>query len=1443
MSHDRSPEHLAGQAAPTQSVAAADFPIVGIGASAGGLDACKAFIGALPPVTDMAFLLVQHLDPRHDSLLVDLLAGGTLSVEEASDGAHIEKEHLYVIPPGAFLSIDGGVLRLSPPPQSHGARLPIDFLLASLARIGGRRSSCVILSGTGQDGSLGAQAIKDAGGRVFVQDPDEAQSDGMPRSVIATGVADLVLPVARIPQALLEDVPGAVIEAGRQPSDIPQRGLDAIVDLLRTETRHDFTSYKLGTLQRRVERRMAMARIDAHDTGRYLELLRRDPEELEILAKDLLIHVTGFFRDRDVFALLKTETIPALLRACAPARSLRVWIAGCSTGEEAYSVAMLFREVMREAKIDVTLQIFASDVDADAVEKARAGYYPTSIEGDVSRERLSAFFFKDDGGYKVSPELRSAIVFTVQDVLVDPPFARLDMVSCRNLMIYLAPLAQAKLVSLFRFALKPGGVLLLGSSETVGKQGEGRFEAVSKTARLYKAIGSKRSLDATLLAPVLGARGAKRDRKDGMGPDLSSADVCRRAVMRAYGPASVLIDAKNVCLYHHGGTRDYLGVATGPASHDLLEMAGEGIRASLRAAILRAQREKARVAIPGGSTSRDGVTTRFQIDVQAADDAGELLLVSFVDTPESRPRARSKVHEDDASSVAELEEELENVRAELRGAISELETFGEDQKVVNEEALSFNEEYQSTNEELVTSKEELQAFNEELAALNGQLQDTLEKQRTTSNDLQNVLYSTDVATLFLDADLKIRFFTPATKAVFNVIASDVGRPLDDLKSLVSDDRLAEDIQQVLHHLAPVEREVEGRGGIWFFRRILPYKGHDGLVAGVVMTFTDVTGRKHDSSALEEAKRQAEQATMVKSRFLAAASHDLRQPLQTLSLIQGLLAKTVNGGGAEGLVVALAETLAAMGGMLDTLLDVNQIEAGTVRLDVVSFPVVELLDRLRDEFAYHAEAHNLSLHVVASSHCIVSDRSLLERMVRNLLSNALKYTTRGKVLLGCRRRGGVLRIEIWDTGSGIAERDLGSIFAEYHQLGNPARERSRGLGLGLSIVQRLGKLLGHRVGVRSVPGRGSVFTVDVALADDVATSSVPKNGVADAHGWRTGRILVIEDDPQIRELLSLSLSSEGHRITAAPDGIAAARMVAEEGVRPDLVLADYNLPNGMDGLEAAKKIQKTVGRKIPVVILTGDISTATLRTIADHECVKLDKPVHPDTLSKLLQELLAPPSTFVPSSAGKDLRHRREPTGPVVFVIDDDNDVRKWIRGLFESASRVVEDYPDAESFLAAYHPGLEGCLVVDACLPGKSGLELLAHLRGIGQSMPAIVITGRSDVAMAIGAMKVGAFDFIEKPASPDELLACVDRALAHSHDASERVAWREDAVGHLTGLTQRQHQIMDLVLAGSPSKNIAFDLGISQRTVENHRASIMKRTGCKSLPALARLVLAAAPS
>ncbi len=569
-------------------------------------------------------------------------------------------------------------------------------------------------------------------------------------------------------------------------------------------------------------------------------------------------------------------------------------------------------------------------------------------------------------------------------------------------------------------------------------------------------------------------------------------------------------------------------------------------------------------------------------------------------------------------------------------------------------------------------------------------------------------------------------------------------------------------------------------------------------------------------------------------------------LQTLALLQGLLAKTVEGERAQKLVARLDETLSAMSGMLNTLLDINQIEAGTVRAEIVDFPINDLFERMRDEFTYHAQAQRLALRVVPCGLSIRSDPRLLEQMIRNLLSNALKYTKRGKVLLGCRRHQGMLSIEIWDTGIGIPDEELQAIFEEYHQLDNAARERSRGLGLGLSIVQRLGKLLGHRIRVRSRPGKGSVFAIEVALprSEAGAERERQRHGPDErivAGGRRTGAILVVEDDPEVRELLELFLKDEGHRTAAALDGVAALELVARGTVRPDLMLADYNLPKDMNGLQLTAKLRETLHRQIPAIILTGDISTGTLRDIALQDCVQLNKPVKLKELTQVIQRLLAVPHA-VP--AARTPRAADAPTGaasPIIFVVDDDSQVREAIRSVLEEDGRTVEDYESGEAFLEAYRPGREGCLLIDAYLPGMNGLELLQRLRAAGHRLPAIMITGNSDVPMAVEAMKAGASDFIEKPVGRGELLAGVERALEQSRDAAKLSAWREEAASHIAGLTPRQRQIMELVLAGHPSKNIAADLGISQRTVENHRAAIMKRTGAKSLPALARLALAAA--
>jgi two-component system CheB/CheR fusion protein len=1428
-----------------------DFPVIGIGASAGGLEACRKLVGALPAGNGMAFILVQHLDPTHESMMVDLLAGHTsMIVCQATDGMRIERDHLYVIPPATYLSVESGALHLSQPRVRHGARLPFDFLLHSLAEAYGSRSICVVLSGTGADGSLGLKSVKEQGGLVIVQDPDEADYDGMPRSAIMTSAVDLVLPVAEIPDALAKyDRQMVVTHAHAAPAspDSTSDWLREFIDLLRTKTAHDFSLYKPGTLQRRIERRMAMAGIEADPPDRYLDVLRSNPGELDRLAKDLLINVTSFFRDPKVFDLLAEKIVPEMVRGQPFDDPIRIWIAGCSTGEEAYSLAMLFMEQIISANRDVKLQVFASDVDPEAVASAREGLYPETIEADVSAARLARFFSKEGHSYRVLPELRAKVIFTVQDVLIDPPFARLDLISCRNLLIYLGVEAQAKVVSLFHFALRETGILLLGSSETVG-DAEGRFKVISKPERLYRHIGRSRPGDVGF------ARGAgdavwvpiRPGQTHAPSRQAMLADLCRRKVIETYAPAAVLINHKNECLYSLGPTDRYLHVALGHPTHDLLAMVRQDLRSKLRSAMKQARQNGARIVLAGGQTNHNGHSISFGIDVQSIlHESEELLLICFVDVPKHE-QASGPIPPLDIPRVSALEQELETTRTELHDAIRTLEVSSEEQKAINEEASSVNEEYQSANEELLTSKEELQSLNEELTALNSQLQETLERQRTTSNDLQNVLYSTDVATIFLDTRLNIRFFTPATKSLFNVIPSDLGRPLADLKSLAADDTLLADARTVLQTLAPIEREIEAQTGSWYIRRIMPYRTQENAAEGVVITFADITERRHVADELAAAKRQAEMATIAKSRFLAAASHDLRQPLQTLALLQGLLTKIVEGERAQKLVARIDETLGAISGMLNTLLDINQIEAGTVHAESVKFPVNDLLSQLKDEFAYHAQAKRLALRVVPCSLSIQSDPRLLEQMIRNLLSNALKYTKQGKVLLGCRRHEGMLSIEVWDTGIGIPDGELQAIFEEYYQIGNAARERGLGLGLGLSIVQHLAKLLDHRVHVRSHPGSGSVFAVEVALPPKGAAPQLEqyRQGVDEgiiAGVGRTGTILIVEDDSEVRELLELFLEDEGHRAVTAPDGIAALDLVARGTVRPDLILADYNLPNGMDGLHVIATLRERLDRQMPAIILTGDISTGALRDIAHQNCVQRNKPVKLKELTQAIQRLL-PKSNVVAHPAAPHLAETTSaPGAPVIFIVDDDSNIRDGIRSVLEEEGMLVEDYAACEAFLDAYHPGREACLVIDAYLPGMSGLELLRRLRDAGHRLPAIMITGNSDVPMAVQAMKAGASDFIEKPISRGELLVSVARALEQSRDSSKLSAWREAATNHIAGLTPRQRQIMELVLAGCPSKNIAADLGISQRTVENHRASIMKKTGTRSLPALARLALAAA--
>jgi two-component system CheB/CheR fusion protein len=1438
--------------------------VVAIGASAGGLEACQKLVDGLSAEADMTYILVQHLDPSHESMMVELLSRHTrLTMVQASDGARLQRAHFYVIPPGSYLAVEEGVIRLSRPSARHGARLPFDFLLQSLARAPDLSVACIVLSGTGADGSLGLMAVKAQGGLVIAQSPGEAGYEGMPRSAIATGDVDLVLGTAEMPEALSDyqrKRPTSPELAGPRNAEADEDSFAGIIALLRDRLGHDFTLYKPGTLLRRIERRVGLSGLGPSGLPAYLDLLRSDDHERDLLAKDLLINVTSFFRDGQVFDHLAEAVIPAFVRDCKPGQPLRIWIAGCSTGEETYSLAMLLREQITIQKVSIKLQIFASDLDPDAVAVAREGFYSPSIAAEVPQSRLDRFFQKEPDGYRVLPELRSAVVFTIQDVLNDPPFSRLDLISCRNLLIYLKPEAQAKVISIFHFALQEGGLLLLGASEAVN-EADSRFMIVSKMARLYRHVGRSRPGEFGLL---MGTTTAMRSTlAQGPSTPAALADLCRRLVLERHAPAAVLINARGDCLYSLGPVDRYLRVAPGNASHDLMSMVRHGLRSRLRAAIHQVLQTGQRVVINGARTVSDGVAAHssFDIEVQIALQSRDvMLLVCFLDRPKAgapstgligsslqgsiRPASRSPdLGDGDAGGrLAELEQELDQARSDLSSALHNLELSSDEQTAINEEALSVNEEYQSTNEELLTSKEELQSLNEELTALNSQLQESLERQKTSATDLQNILYSTDVATLFLDLELKIRFFTPATLALFSILPTDIGRPLADLSVLAADAALLDDARATLKSQAPRERLVSTRAGGWFNRRIQPYRAHDQAIEGVVITFTDVTEQRRVAEALDHARGQAESANLAKSRFLSAASHDLRQPLQTLALLQGLLANKVEGGAGNKLIVLLEQTVGAMSGMMNTLLDINQIDAGIVHVETKRFRLGGLLERLRAEFIYHARAKSLTLRVVPSSLLVETDELRLEQMLRNLIANALKYTTTGKVLVGCRRRGDRVWICVFDTGVGIPASDLGAIFEEYHQVDNAARERTRGLGLGLSIVRRLSVLLGVKVDVRSILGRGSMFTIELGRGVADPLEPALSSPTAAPLVKREGLILLVEDEPEVRDLLAVALKEAGHRVFAFRDGLTALTAVHDKGLQPDLLLADYNLPGAMHGLRLAAKLRQVGSETTPAIILTGDISTETLRTIAAEDCQSLHKPVKLGTLLAAVNAALETADRPLRLSLSEPGSHAA-PSRAQVYIIDDDEVVRDLAASLLRQDGYDVETFADGESFLQAYRPGRHSCLLLDAHLPGLGGLELLARLREGGNAMPVIIITGEGDLAMAIEAIRLGASDLIEKPLGRDELLVSVDRALALSHDSGVVTSWRNDAQSRLAALTFRQREVMTMVLEGHPSKNIAADLGVSQRTVENHRAAIMRKTGSKSLPALARLAMAAGPA
>jgi two-component system CheB/CheR fusion protein len=722
-----------------QSGGRASVPIVGIGASAGGLEAFKEFFSAMPADAGMAFVLIQHLDPDHESLTADLLARHTeMTVVQVEDRMPVEANFVYAIPPNKFLTISDNVLQLAAPVRRRGIRMPIDDFLQSLAEDQQEKAIGVILSGTGSDGTLGLRAVKGSGGMTMAQAPETAPFDSMPRSAIATGLVDYVSPIGQMPEILIKYVQHALLMDSQRPEALTGQvsdQLNAILAVLHNRTEYDFRCYKKGTLLRGVGRRMGLNHIQ--HVADYLGLLREDAAEATQLVKDLLIGVTGFFREPEAFEVLEKQVIPGLIQSRDAGAPIRVWVPGCATGEEAYSIAMLLIEQMQAAERTHAVQVFATDIDGGALEAARAGTYPVNAVVDVPPARVRRFFDKQDDNYQVSKQVRETVVFAAQNLIGHPPFSRLDLISCRNLLIYLEPDVQKKVITLFHFALNAGGYLFLGNSETTGQQGD-LFAPVSKKWRVYRRLGAARHVAIDL--PVTPGRGLRSRFDVATRPRPSDparlGELVQRRLLRDYAPASVLINRECQILYFYGSTDRYIRQPTGTPTGDLLALAREPLRTKLRAAVQEAIRHGQPVTTTDAHVRRDATQHSVRVlvnPVEMPKVAEELLLVSFEESPGlAGPGLASEVGDGDGgttssedSLVHQLELELTATKDELQGTIGELESTNEDLKAANEEALSMNEELQSTNEELETSKEELQSLNEELTTVNQQLQEKM----------------------------------------------------------------------------------------------------------------------------------------------------------------------------------------------------------------------------------------------------------------------------------------------------------------------------------------------------------------------------------------------------------------------------------------------------------------------------------------------------------------------------------------------------------------------------------------------------------------------------------------------------------------------------------------------------------------------------------------------
>ncbi|MDR6536579.1 PAS domain S-box protein [Variovorax soli] len=1188
-SPDRAEEANAERHDDVHPMSASKVPVVGLGGSAGAIASLGTFFRSVPNDSGLAFVVVLHLSSEHESTLAELLQRSTgMPVLQVQDTLKIEPNTVYVIPPRKSLQAINGHLRLGELHSDRGRHVAVDLFFRTLADTHGPRSAAIVLSGADGDGAIGIKRIKERGGLTVAQDPDEAEHGSMPRAAIATGMVDWVLPVAEVGEKVLKyyqleeslrlppEEPPSVAQAREAAAGVDETALRDVLAFLRTHTGRDFSHYKRATVLRRIGRRMQVNGID--DLQGYLGCMRTRPGETGALLQDLLISVTNFFRDSDCFAALEAQ-IPLLFANKSPTDSVRVWVAACATGEEAYSIAMLLSEQARLLDAPPLIQVFATDLDEEAVKAARDGIYPTAIEADVSEERLRRFFIKEHRGYRVRRELREMVLFAVHDVLKDSPFSRLDLVSCRNLLIYLNREAQARALETFNFALRPGARLFLGASESV-EDGSQLFTVLDKKHRIYVQRASPRvglpvpsgpgtiagALEARHAAregPVVagsaflqGASAAQRPPPATESRQASWSELHMR-LLEHLAPPSVLIDSEYEIVHLSPSAGRFLQFSAGEPSHNLLRAVNPGLRIELRAALYQAAQTQAKVEVLAMPIEVHGEALTVSIAVTPASDLGAdmylVMMQARAPSASSAAPGPGAVRAEPDPVARHLDRELERLKTHLRDTVEQYETSTEELKASNEELQAMNEELRSATEELETSREELQSINEELTTVNHELKNKVDELGRANSDMQNLMDATAIASVFLDRELRITRYTPSAVTLFNLIPTDLGRPLTDLTTQLRYPELGDDAQRVLERLVPIEREVGQADGSWYLARLLPYRTIEDRIAGVVLSFVDITERK-----------QAEEMRLWLSAVVTSSS----DAILSFSLDRTIVswnsgAEKIFGYTAEAAIGQPLSILSADGGdEIDMLMErlvagqtVENFQTVRRRKDGTLIDVALTWSPIRDESGRVMAGTATARDIMATKQVEAALRESREQL-RMVIENASEFAIFSMDL--------ERRITTWNTG---AQRLLG--YAEEEVLGHLADLIFTDEDRAVHAPQREARLA-------RTEGRASDDRPHQRKDGSRFWASGAMMLMRDAAGQAVGFVKILRDQTAVRQAQEAAERSQAELVQSLKDTEDARRALEAADAAKDRFLAilSHELRNPLASIASAAEILDT-----------------------------------------------------------------------------------------------------------------------------------------------------------------------------------------------------------------------------------------------------------------------------